>query len=1088
MKAPRPPTMPLPDSVDTATATPLSIVGIGASAGGLKALQQFVAAIPQDSGIAYVVILHLAPERESRMGLLLQDRAKIPVTQVNGPTALDADHIYVIPPGQDLVMRGRNLELQDRGERADHAPVDLFFRTLADACGANAVGIILSGTGVDGTAGIRYIREAGGTTIAQSPDEAEYDGMPGSAIASGSIDLVLPAAQMPAHLIRFREHSPHLGDGAATPDTEASLAQVFATLRSRTGHDFTLYKRSTVLRRLERRLRFNSVATLPEYHALLHESSTESQALLRDLLITVSSFFRDPDAFEALAKQLPGVFAGKGATDAVRAWVVGCATGEEVYSIAMVLVEYAATLADPPRLQLFATDIDESAYAWARAGLYSDSAVASMTPRRLQRFFTKEAGGYRINKSVRELVLFAGHNVLHDPPFSRMDMISCRNLFIYLQPEAQERVLETFHFAASSNGLLFLGAAESVGESSLFAAVPGTSQRLYRRSSSPYRVLPRISAADPQALDAMPAATSSNGSAPNFSYGATHLRLLEQYVPASVIVNERLDVVHMSADAGRFLRLGAGEPNHNLLGLAREDLRRVLRTALHEAFEAAIPTSRRVSMNIDGGIQEVEVQVRPAPAVGGAERYALIVFEIVHGDSTPPATPAAAGESHLDREANDLQEELRRTREMLEATSLAHDRSVADLQAANEELQSINEEQKAATEELETGREEIQAINEELTTINQEHQSTIEELKRTNDDLQNLIESTEIGTIFLDRAMRVRRYTPMVTRIFNFVPSDRGRALSDITHRLNYRELSDDVARVLQSGERSEREVDGADGDSYIVRINPYQSVDRVKEGAVLTFFDNTGQHRVGKELQEATLLAESANVAKSRFLSTLSHELRTPLNSILGYADLLEIGQPLSPEQARKVERIKAASWHLVAMIDEILSFAKLDGGHEVVTPEQVDARAIAREAAALIEPAALQKSLGVDVDTPDMPIMVMTDPVKARQILLNLGGNAVKYTQTGHIHWRVRSINDRVRFEVEDTGIGIAPEHLDKIFDRFWQVDGGSTRIAGGMGIGLSAAREYARLLQGDVEVESTLGRGTLFTFWLPLVDDAD
>jgi two-component system CheB/CheR fusion protein len=1086
MKVARPTTSPPVPRNGAPTSVSIPIVGIGASAGGLKALQQLVEAIPADSGMAFVVIVHLDPKRASRMGELLQDRAGIPVTQVNLPTPVEANHIYVIPPEHDLVMNGATLELRVRGERSEHAPVDLFFRTLAEAAGADAAGVILSGTGADGTAGIRYIREAGGTTLAQSPEEAEYAAMPASAVATGLIDMVLPSAQIPSELIRLRRHPTRLTEDVG-PDGAAPLAQIFATLRSRTGHDFSLYKRSTVLRRLERRLRFNNVTTLEEYQPLLHGSNGESHALLRDLLISVSGFFRDPDAFKALASELPGVFAGKGAGDAVRVWVVGCATGEEVYSLAMLLAEYAATLPNPPRLQLFATDIDEQGYTTARSGLYSLSAVAGVTPSRLQRFFTKEAGGYRIAKSLRELVLFAGHNVLHDPPFSRMDVISCRNFFIYLQPEAQTRVLETFHFASNPNGLLFLGASESVGDSSLFSALPKTSQRLFRRTTLPYRALPRVAAADPQP-GSSPAAPplGSAATSPRFSYGALHVRMLEQYASASVIVNERLDVVHMSSDAGRFLRLGPGEPNHNLLGLTRADLRRVLRTALHQAFDGGTPTSRRVSMTIDDVARQVDVQVRPSLPDDSMGRFALIVFDVADADTTLSIAPADPINAGHERAETELDEELRRTRDLLESTSQAHDRSVAELQTVNEELQSINEEQRAAAEELETGREEIQAINEELTTINQEHQSTIEELKRTNGDLQNLIESTEIGTIFLDRAMRVRRFTPAVTRLFNFVATDQGRPLAHITHRLKYADLLEDVARVLRSLQRIECEVDSETDESYIVRINPYRSLDGANEGAVLTFFDNTVQHRISKELQAAKVTAETANLAKTTFLSTLSHEFRTPLNGILGYADLLEIGEPLTHEQRVRVERIKAGGWHLAAMIDDILSFAKLDAGHEVVELESIDAHAVAGEASALIVPAAHAKGLAFVTDTPDMPIEMVTDPGKVRQILVNLCGNAVKYTHTGRIQLSVRAVGRRVRFSITDTGIGIAPEHMDKIFERFWQVNGASTRAAGGMGIGLAAAREYARLLHGDVEVESTLGTGTTFHLWLPVTYD--
>jgi two-component system CheB/CheR fusion protein len=1069
-------------------ADPLMVVGIGASAGGLKALQALVGAVPADSGMAFVVILHLDPERESRMGELLQDRAAVPVMQVSGRTEVEPNHIYIIPPGADLVMRGTTIELRGRGKRSEHAPVDLFFRTLAEARGASAVGVILSGTGVDGTAGIRYIREAGGVTVAQTPGESEYAGMPGSAISTGMVDLVLEAARIPAELLRIRRLTGRSRNGIdVTAEAEAALVRVFGILRSHTGHDFTLYKRSTVLRRIDRRLRFNGVTTLEDYVPVLQSSGSECEALLRDLLISVSSFFRDPEAFEALGALTGPLFAGRGAEEAVRVWVVGCATGEEVYSLAIVLAEHAATLDAPPRIQLFATDIDEQGYAWARAGLYSAAAVANVSPERLRRYFVKEPGGYRITKTLREMVLFAGHNVLHDPPFARMDLISCRNLFIYLQQEAQERILETFHYALSPGGVLFLGAAEGVGDSGLFAATAAGTQRLYRRVASPHRASARVSSADPVPTIRKPgvpggAAVAVASPGPRFSYGALHLRMLEQYAPTSVIVDERLDIVHLSAGAGRFLALGGGEPTHNLMGLARENVRRALRTALHHAFASGASSTRRVSMTVDGRSRQVSVHVRPSTDDGDAPgRFALVAFEVVAKERARGATRSDEAASGPRQAGIELEEELRRTRDLLESTGAAHDRTVAELQTVNEELQSINEEQKAVTEELETGREEIQSINEELTTINQEHQSTIEELKRTNSDLQNLIESTGIGTIFLDRAMRIRRFTPAVCALFNFVNEDQGRPFRHITHRLDYPELIADVERVLGSLERVEREVVTDTDESYIVRINPYRSLDGVNDGAVITFFDNTPQRLVRSELQDAKVTAESANLAKGTFLSTLSHEFRTPLNAILGYADLLRLDGGLDAAQDTKVERIQKGGWHLAAMIEEILSFAKLDGGHEVVEAEALDARHIAREAGALMESAADAKGLSFVVDVPDLPVPVVTDIGKARQILINLCGNAVKYTESGEVRLSVRAVGERVAFDIQDTGIGIPSEHQSRIFDRFWQVDGGSTRAAGGMGIGLAAAREYARLLGGDVEVESTGATGSTFRLWL-------
>ena len=572
-----------------------------------------------------------------------------------------------------------------------------------------------------------------------------------------------------------------------------------------------------------------------------------------------------------------------------------------------------------------------------------------------------------------------------------------------------------------------------------------------------------------------------------FSYGALHLRMLEEYAPASVIVDERLNVVHLSAGAGRFLHLRAGEPSHSLLGLAREDLRRVLRTALHRVFRDRVPITRRIQMEVDGARRPVTVRIRPSPEDGAAGRFALIVFEAHIGSVAAPVNEA---EGEPDPAEIELEDELRVMRDLLESSNLEHDRTMSELQTVNEEMQSVNEEQRAATEELETGREEIQSINEELTTINQEHQSTIEELKRTNADLQNLIESTEIGTIFLDRSLRIRRFTPMAAALFNFVDADRGRSLSDITHRLRYHSLQSDVSDVLESLDPIEREMQSETGDPYIVRIRPYRSMDGDYDGVVLTFFDNTAQHDARERLRKATRVAEAANIAKGTFLATMSHEFRTPLNAILGYADLLQSLGPLSQDQEMKVGRIKAGAWHLAAMIDDILSFAKLDGGYEEVHPEPMDARLIAREAGALVEPAATAKSLAFVVDVPDEPLELTTDVDKARQILVNLCGNAVKYTDEGEIRLEVRAETggtagargvDGVAFVVRDTGVGIAPEHHERIFERFWQVDGASPRAAGGLGIGLAAAREYARLLGGDVSVESVPGGGSTFRLWL-------
>jgi two-component system, chemotaxis family, CheB/CheR fusion protein len=1065
---------------DTPPIAPAAVVGIGASAGGLKALQRFFESVPADSGMAYVVIMHLDPERESRIAELLQDRAAVPVTQVTGETKIEADRIYVIPPEHDLAMADTMIQVQDRGGRPGHSPVDLFLRTVAEAYGPDAIGVILSGTGTDGTSGIRSIKEHGGITVVQAPEEAEYDGMPSSAIATGQVDLVLPAARIPIELLRLRRLPSALPAGTTATETAAQLSRVFAALRGKTGHDFSRYKRTMILRRLERRMRLSGVATLEEYLPLLRDSESEYGALLRDLLISVSGFFRDPDAFRALGSAIPELFEGKDSGDSVRVWVVGCATGEEAYSIAILLHEHAATLQDPPRIQIFATDIDESAYAHGREGLYPASAVAEIPPDRLRRFFNQEAGYYRVSKSLREGVLFAVHNVLHDAPFSRLDMISCRNLLIYLQPEAQEHVLDTFHYALRPGGLLFLGRAESAGEGGRFTPV-FEADRVYRRDAVPHLSLPRPSTVDPAPRNIANAAAgegTGDGSARRFSYGALHLRMLETYAPASLVVDEALDVVHRSEGSGRFLFLGGGEPSHNLIDLTRGELRVELRAALFQAFEKGLPTTSRARIDGDSG-RTVRLDVRPTMTMGhGVRKFALIVFD----EEEPAEAASIPNDSTQLQTLAHLEEELRRKREQLESTSAAFERTIEELQSANEELQSANEEQKAAAEELETGREEIQSMNEELTTINQEHQNTIEELKRTNADLQNLIESTEIATIFLDSALRIRRFTPAASALFNFVATDQGRPLAHITHRLDDPALVDEARTVLTTLTRIEREVSRDDGRWFIMRINPYRSLDDDIDGVIITFFDNTARKRVEDELREAKAAAEAQSVVKGSFLATASHEFRTPLNGILGYAELLGIEGPLTETQEHRVARIKACGRHLASLIDEILTVAKLKAVGLPIEPETVDAGPILVEVKELLEAAAQAKGLEIVVALPDVPVELETDPGKLRHILVNLCSNALKYTAQGEIHIRVVPEQGDVVFEVRDTGIGIAPENQARIFEPFWQVDGGSTRAGEGMGIGLATAWEYARLLGGKLEVESALDQGSTFRLRLP------
>jgi two-component system, chemotaxis family, CheB/CheR fusion protein len=1056
--------------VSDAIGTAPAIVGIGASASGLRALEDFVRAISADSGMAYVVIAPLDAGRESRVAELLQERAAVPVVQVTGTTVVEADRVYVITAGNDSWMDGSRIRVRARAAGARHLPIDLFFGTLAESCGARAVGVVLSGTGSDGAAGIRQIKHHGGITAAQAPAEAEHDGMPTSAVETGQVDLVLPAARIPGELLRLRRMASPLGVDAWPPETAAQLAEVFTVLRDRTGHDFSQYKRGTVLRRLERRLRFNGAGTLETYLTMLRSSEAEARLLMRDLLISVSSFFRDPECFAALAAAVPALFEGKGPDDAVRVWVVGCATGEEAYSIAILLKEHAATLDHPPTVQIFATDIDDRGYAAGREALYPATSAADIPAERLERSFTKEPGGFRVRPALRESVLFAVHNVLLDPPFSRIDLVSCRNLLIYLQPEAQERAVATFHYALRTRGLLFLGASESAAESGLFSAV-SAAHRLYRREESEHRVPP-----PPPALhrapqpEPPPVGAAVVGSPSRFAYGPLHLRMLEMYAAASLVVDERLDLVHLAGRAGEYLRLGAGEPSRRLLELVHGDLRAELRIGLYQAFVKGLH-SVRIARLADG--RSVKLRVHAPVAGAAAERFALVVID----DEARASRRDVADERCAPSEA-----ELQRMKEQLEATSLARDRMMDELRAINADLLSINEEQKAAAEELETSREEIVSINDELSATNQEHQGTIDELQRTNADLTNLVRSTEIATVFLDAVARIRRFTPAAESIFNFTASDVGRPLADITHRLRYAEMSADIARVVARQERVEREVAAEDGRWYIVRINPYHSADGVPEGAVVTCFDNSVQKRVEANLREATRTAESANRIKSALLATLSHEFRNPISGMILSAEVLERSESLPDELREKVAWIRSCGWHLASMVDEILTFAKLDEGLEIPRYQSVDARSIVHESRLLAEPAAAGRGLSFRLSMPAEEVPIVTDAAKVRQILCNLCGNAVRYTERGEIVIGVRAHGERVVFEVRDTGIGISVDDQRRIFERFWRVPGASGHSSEGLGIGLAAVREFSQLLGGDVEVVSEPGQGSTFRVSLP------
>jgi two-component system, chemotaxis family, CheB/CheR fusion protein len=918
------------------------LVGLGGSAGAIPALQVFFQSTPPDSGQAFVVVLHLAPEHESTLPAVLQHCTSMPVVQVAQRERVMPNHVYVIPPGKAIRAVDNHLAVSSESlsPRGKHVAVDLFFRTLADTYGPHAAAIVLSGADGDGTIGIKRIKERGGLTVSQDPQEAEHPSMPTSAIATGMVDWVLPVADMPSRLTQYfalekalrlpAEEGPPPGQvpPPGPSNEEAELREVIGFLRNRTGRDFSVYKRATVVRRIARRMQVNGVEDLPAYLACLRTRPGEAGALLQDLLISVTNFFRDGDCFAALDSHLNELLKGKRPHDTVRVWVAACASGEEAYSLAILLTEKTRALDAPPMIQIFATDLDEEAVRAGREGCYPSTIEADVSEERLQRFFTKEHRGYKVRRELREMVLFAQHDLLKDSPFSRLDMISCRNLLIYLTRDAQQRVFETFHFALLPHGRLFLGSSETAEDAGPLFAVLDKKNRIFQQRPIPRAGLPLPAgpgtlsqtlgaqehlahgapvvtrAFDPAA--AVGTALKSNDGR-SVSWGELHLKLIEGLAPPSVLVDAEHEIRHLSPNAGRFLQFAGGEPSRNLLRVVHPGLRIELRAALYQAAQAKSTQEVLVSpVELAGEALEIGLRVSPVNDIG-AELF-LVMFRSrlvgIPGDETQQAERVSA-----DPVARQLDSELERLKTHLRDTVEQYEASNEELKASNEELQAMNEELRSATEELETSREELQSINEELNTVNQELKGKVDELGHSNSDLHNLMDATAIATVFLDRDLCITRYTPSAVTLFNLIATDVGRPLADLATRLDYLELSDDARRVLERLVPIEREVGLPDGKWFLSRLLPYRTVDDHIAGVVVSFIDITERKQAEEvRLWLSAVVASSSDAIISFAMDQTILSWNAGAERIFGYRADDAIGQPLdmlSPGRANEHEGI---------------------------------------------------------------------------------------------------------------------------------------------------------------------------------------
>ena len=867
------------------------VVGIGASAGGLAAFEAFFSGMPiaTDPGMAFVLVQHLAPDHKSILTDLVRRYTRMQVYEVEDGMAVQPNCTYIIPPNRDMAFLNGALQLLEQtSPRGMRLPIDFFFRSLAQDQRERAICIVLSGTGSDGTQGVRAIKGEGGMVMAQNPESSEYDGMPSSAIATGLTDYILPPAEMPAQLIAYAAHvfgkrprpvSP------PTPKAEDLLKKICILLRAQTGHDFSLYKQNTLVRRVERRLAVHQIDRLNGYLRYLQQNPAEVDALFRDLLIGVTNFFRDPEAFTALEeKVITKLFAGKPTGAAIRVWSPGCSTGEEAYSLAILLQERMEALKQTFKVQVFATDIDSRAIAAARAGVYPAGIAADVSPERLTRFFSHdpEAGVYRIHKGIRDLLVLSEQDVIKDPPFSKLDLISCRNLMIYMGAELQKRLIPLFHYALNPGGALFLGTSETVGGfQDLFQPLDhkwklyqskGEAQGAHRPALG--RFIPPLTA---DGDDRGPARAERLVVSKAPLRELAEQALIHEYTPASMVVNERGDILYIHGRTGKYLEPAPGDAGMNITRMAREGLRRELAAALHKAA-ARKETARYPGLKVktNGDFINVNLTVRPLtagppdPAKGPGEvgdkcrpeapaaGLFLVSFEDAPAAKIKSRKAGGTGVGVVDLAADSdarvaaLEQELRGKEEYLQSNIEELETSTEELKSANEEMQLVNEELQSTNEELETSKEELQSVNEELGTVNTELQQNVTELSRANNDMNNLLAGTGVGTVFVDHQMRIRRFTPTATQLINLIQTDVGRPVGHIvSNLLGYDRLLEDTQTVLNTLIPKELEVQTRVGDWYLLRIRPYRTLENVIEGAVLTFFDVTEMKKAREALRE---------------------------------------------------------------------------------------------------------------------------------------------------------------------------------------------------------------------------------------------
>jgi two-component system CheB/CheR fusion protein len=1049
----------------------IPIVGIGASAGGLEACRKLLDVLPANSAMAFVLVQHLDPTHESMMAELLSSHTAMKVQQAEHGMILRPNEVYVIPPGVYLAVRDGAFELSAPAVRhGARLPFDFLLRALADHCGRHAAAIVLSGTGADGAIGVRAVHDKGGMVIVQDPAEAGYGGMPRSAVLTGIVDIVCPIDGMPGALASWQAALANGGVAAPPADDAAPdrLDAVIDLVRTRTPLDFSPYKAGTLRRRIERRMSLAGIApdNMERYLEMLRGSEEELELLSRDLLINVTSFFRDKSVFALLESTIiPALVQRHAAGSPIRVWIVGCSTGEEAYSLVMLFREALAEARLHIKLQVFASDVDPGAVAFARDGQYPESIEADVSPARLARFFSRDNGHYVVSPELRAAVVFTVQDILADAPFSRLDMVSCRNLLIYLRPDAQARVISLLHFALAEDGILLLGNSETAGDLTGRFEVIAKAERLFRHigRSRPGELGFLIGDARAQRSGQDPARKLSRQA--ELADLCAKL-VMQSFAPAFILANARHECLYMHGNTDRYLHVPPGAPTQDLFVLARPALRVKLRSAVHQALQLG---SRVVVAGgrIDGVSFSVDVQ-----KVARAGDDLLLICFVEHAASDP-ASGAAVTPAEAPRVAQ-LEQELEATRTELQGAIGNLEFSNEEQKALNEEALSIQEEYQSTNEELLTSKEELQSLNEELTALNGQLHETLDRQRTTSNDLQNVLYSTNMATIFLDLALNIRFFTPATKSLFSILPSDIGRPLADLNFVSTDDTLLTEARGVLQDMALREREICRDGTTWYIRRILPYRAQDNVVEGVVVTYADITERHHAADALRAATQVAETANIAKSRFLAAASHDLRQPLQTLALLQGLL--AKIVQGDRARKMvalldETLVATS----SMLNTLLDINQIEAGtvHPAIADFPVDE--LLAQLRGQFQYHAQAEQLGFSVVP--CSLWVRSDRRLLEQMIRNLLANAFKYTRHGRVLLGCRRRGAALRIEVWDTGIGIAESERQAIFEEYHQIDNPARERAQGLGLGLSIVRRLGVLLGHTVSVRSWPGRGSVF-----------